>query len=195
MAGASGDIDERKRALRKTCSAARDAIAPDERAAAALDIAEIGLGFAAAKPGSVVSAYSAMGSEIDPRLLVERLARDGFRAALPVVTPLGNPLVFRAWSPGERLVARTWGILEPAEDAPVVEPDVLLVPLLAFDRAGVRLGYGGGYYDRTLARLRAIKPVIAIGLAFAGQEMADVPFGPHDQRLDWVLSPAGASKC
>ena len=136
-----------------------------------------------------------MGSEIDPRALLQSLAQSGYRTALPVVTPLGNPLRFRAWSFGEQLLARTWGILEPADDAPEVEPDVLLVPLLAFDRSGVRLGYGGGYYDRTLARLRAMQQVVAIGLAFDEQALPEVPCGPYDQRLDWVLRPAGALKC
>lgn len=142
----------------------------------------------------------AMGAEADPAVLVDVLVRDGFRTCLPVVQPIGNPLVFRAWQPGEPLMARTWGIMEPAESAPLIEPDVLLVPLLAFDRAGARLGYGGGYYDRTLARLRARKTVIAIGLAFAAQELPGVPSDNHDQRLDWVLTesgpvrPAGAAR-
>ena len=195
MTGALAEIDRLKRTLRKECAATRNAIAPAARAAGSARIAEIGILFAGSKPGAVVSAYSAMGSEIDPRSLLERVAEVGFRAALPVVTPLGNPLRFRGWSPGEQLVARTWGILEPADNAPEVEPDVLLVPLLAFDRSGVRLGYGGGYYDRTLARLRAMKHVIAIGLAFDEQALPDVPCGPYDQRLDWVLTPAGALQC
>ena len=120
--------------------------------------------------------------------------REGFRTCLPVVTPLGNPLTFRAWAPGQPLVARTWGIREPADDAAEIEPDVLLIPLLAFDRRGVRLGYGGGYYDRTLETLRARKRVTAIGLGFAEQEVAQAPCGRHDQRLDWVLLPDGPLK-
>ncbi len=185
------ELDAAKRARRKTCAAARDGLAPADRATAASRIAGIGLGFAATTPGSVVSTYAAIGSEIDPAPLVERLAAAGYRTCLPVIQPLGNPLRFRAWQPGEPLVARTWGIREPADDAPEVEPDILLVPLLAFDRRGMRLGYGGGYYDRTLERLRALEPVLAIGLAFAGQELPEVPCGPHDQPLDWVLTDAG----
>ena len=195
MPGTLAEIDKLKRALRSECAAMRNSIAPAERAAGSARIAEIGIAFAGSKPGAVVSAYSAMGSEIDPRPLLQSLAQSGFRTALPVVTPLGNPLRFRAWSFGEQLLARTWGILEPADDAPEVEPDVLLVPLLAFDRSGVRLGYGGGYYDRTLARLRAMQQVVAIGLAFDEQALPEVPCGPYDQRLDWVLTPAGALKC
>ena len=194
MTNPASDIDKAKKALRGTCAASRDALAPWVRAAASARLAEIGLGFAGAPAGAMVSAYMAMGSEIDPLPLVERLARDGLRTCLPVVQPLGNPLIFRAWEPGQPLVARTWGIREPADDAPIAEPDVLLAPLLAFDRRGVRLGYGGGYYDRTLTRLRAIKTVFAVGLAYDEQELADVPYGQHDQRLDWILRPAGPLK-
>lgn len=164
------------------------------RAAGADRIAETGIGFASPLRGAMISAYAAMGSEIDPAALLLRLAREGFDTCLPVVQPLGNPLVFRAWRPGEALVARKWGILEPADTAPTAEPDILLVPLLAFDRQGYRLGYGGGYYDRTLERLRAIKPVVAIGLAFGEQQVDEVPIGPFDQRLDWVLIPDGPKR-
>ena len=124
-------------------------------------------------------------------MLLARLARAGYRTCLPVLTPKGHPLVFRAWAAGEPLVPRMWGIREPAPTADVVEPDVLLVPLLAFDANGWRLGYGGGYYDRTLARLRVAKTIVAIGLAFDEQELAAVPHGPFDQPLDWVLTPSG----
>ena len=185
------ELDAAKRALRKICAAGRDRLTADYRAAAAAAIAGAGLGFASPPPGSVVSAYVAMGSEIDPCPLFEHLAREGSRTCLPVIQPLGNPLRFRAWLPGEPLVARTWGILEPGDGAAEVEPDILLVPLLAFDRRGMRLGYGGGYYDRTLERLRALKPIIAIGLAFAAQELPQVPSARHDQPLDRILTNDG----
>lgn len=188
------EINQIKRAMRKDCAAARERIAPEARADAALRIAGHGIGFAGVGPGAIVSAYAAMGAEIDPARLIERLAGEGYRTCLPVVTPLGNPLTFRAWAPGQPLVAHTWGIREPADDAAEIEPDVLLIPLLAFDRRGVRLGYGGGYYDRTLETLRARKRVTAVGLAFAEQEVAQAPFGGHDQRLDWVLLPDGPLK-
>lgn len=184
-------IDLAKRALRKQCSAMRDAICEADRIGASVRVSGIGLAFGSIPAGASVSGFSAMGSEIDPLGLLEWATRTGYRTCLPVVQPLGHPLQFRAWAPGEPLVARTWGIREPADTAPLVEPDALLVPLLAFDRRGVRLGYGGGYYDRTLERLRRLKPVIAIGLAYAAQELAEVPSGPHDQRLDWVLTENG----
>lgn len=191
MAAGSPGIPQSKKTLRKACEACRDALPLQARVAGADAIARIGLGFAAVPERAVVSAYAAMGAELDPAALLHRLAGEGFRTALPVITQLGSPLMFRAWQPGDPLVPRRWGILEPDDSSPEVEPDVLLVPLLAFDRRGGRLGYGGGYYDLTLARLRAVKPVVAIGLAFAEQELDAVPLLPHDERLDWVLTPGG----
>jgi 5-formyltetrahydrofolate cyclo-ligase len=88
-----------------------------------------------------------------------------------------------------------WGIREPDESAPVVEPDVLLVPLLAFDRTGARLGYGGGFYDRTLRGLRDRKSIVTIGLGYASQEVDAVPHLDYDERLDWVLTPEGLIRC
>ncbi|HUF44987.1 MAG TPA: 5-formyltetrahydrofolate cyclo-ligase, partial [Aestuariivirgaceae bacterium] len=113
---------------------------------------------------------------------------------LPVVVARGQPLVFRAWAPGNPTVAGIWSIPVPLESAPELEPDVLIVPMLAFDGEGYRLGYGGGFYDRTLARLRAIKPVVAVGAAFAGQEVAQVPRGPHDEPLDWIVTEHGPKR-
>jgi 5-formyltetrahydrofolate cyclo-ligase len=176
------------------CAAQRDGIDASLRKLAAERLAACGIGFAGAFAGATISAYAAIGSELDAFPLLERLAREGYRLALPVVTPLGNPLVFRAWAPGEPLVPAKWDIREPAGSAPAVEPDVLLVPLLAFDDDGNRLGYGGGYYDRTLRRLRSMKPIIGIGLAYDTQEIGEVPVEPHDQRLDFVLTPSGGRK-
>jgi 5-formyltetrahydrofolate cyclo-ligase len=191
MSDQPGDIAHIKRELRARCIAVREALAPAVRLAAAARLAHYGLEFVDVGPGAAVSAFSAMGAEIDPLPLVERLHREGYRICLPVVQPRGNPLVFRAWAPGETLIPRTWGIREPADTAPVVEPDVLLMPLLAFDARGARLGYGAGFYDRTLERLRGMKRVVAIGLAYDSQEIAEVPTTPQDQRLDWVLTPSG----
>ena len=105
-------------------------------------------------------------SEINPLPLMRKLADAGARLALPVVAGRGKPLVMRAWAFGEPLAPGVWGIREPRPKRREVDPDILLVPLLAFDRAGHRLGYGGGYYDMTIARLRARKAVIAVGHRF-----------------------------
>jgi 5-formyltetrahydrofolate cyclo-ligase len=141
--------------------------------------------------GAIIAGYWPMGDEMDPRPLMLALASLGLALALPVTPPRGQPLTFRAWAPGGALRPGPAGTSEPAEGA-LVNPDWLLVPLLAFDRAGRRLGYGGGYYDRTLAALPGAKP---IGIAYAGQEMAEVPAGPQDFRLPLIATEAGVILC
>ena len=139
-------------------------------------------------PGTIVSGFMPLKSEINPVPLMRKLAAAGARLALPVVAGKGKPLIMRAYAIGEPLASGVWGIREPKPEAPVVEPDILLVPLLAFDRDGHRLGYGAGYYDMTITALRARKPVIAVGIAFAAQEFDAVPTTPRDARIDLVLT-------
>jgi len=143
-------------------------------------------------PADVVAGYMPIGSEIDCLPLLRMLAADGVPLCLPVVVAPGAPLTFRRWSPGDALALGTFGISEPTDAAPEVVPQTLLVPMLAFDRQGRRLGYGGGYYDRTLEALRAADDIVAIGVAFAGQLRDKVPVGEGDQPLDWILTEAGA---
>ena len=143
--------------------------------------------------GAVVSGYWPMAEEFDDRLLLAHFAENGHPCALPVVVAKDAPLLFRRWQPGDMLITGAGGIEEPSAEATPLDPMVLLVPLLAFDAEGNRLGYGGGYYDRSMAKLRAFGPVLAVGVAFAGQAMAEVPHGPGDQRLDWIVTEAGAS--
>jgi len=176
-----------KAALRREAMARRDALPPDARQAAAEAIAARPFPLAIA-PGTIVSGFMPLKSEINPLPLMRKLAGQGARLALPVVAGRGKPLVMREWVFGEPLIAGVWGIREPKPKAAVVDPDILLVPLLAFDRAGHRIGYGAGYYDLTLTQLRARNPVIAVGLAFAAQEVAAVPATPRDARLDLVLT-------
>ena len=142
------------------------------------------------KPGEIVSAYWPFRTEVDPRPLMQRLIQAGARIALPVTPAKGadEPVQFHLWSAEDILHPSPFGVLEPHPGAGAVEPDLLLVPLLAFDRRGGRLGYGAGHYDRTLERLRAIKSVRAMGLAFAAQEVERVPTGAHDQPLDAILT-------
>jgi 5-formyltetrahydrofolate cyclo-ligase len=136
----------------------------------------------------VVSAFFPYQSEIDTRPLLGKLAGEGWTTCLPIVIALGQPLMFRRWLPGQPTTPGLWDIPQPTDDAEQVEPDVLLVPMLAFDRAGFRLGYGGGFYDRTLETLRAKKPIIAIGVAYAAQEVDTVTHDRHDQTVDYVLT-------
>jgi len=177
--------------LRRAAIARRDALPAAERIASAQAIAERGLPVEVA-PGTVVSGFSPLKSEISPLPLLRRLADAGVSLALPVVAGRGQPLIMRAWTFGAPLVSGVWGIREPPVDAPELFPDILIVPLLAFDRSGHRIGYGAGYYDMTITRLRAMKPVTAIGIAFAAQEIAAVPATPRDARLDLVLTERGA---
>jgi 5-formyltetrahydrofolate cyclo-ligase len=179
--------EQLKAALRRAAMARRDALPSAERMAAALAIADRGLPVEVT-PGTVVSGFSPLKNEISPLPLLRRLADTGASLALPVVIGRGQPLVMRAWSFGVPLASGVWGIREPPADAPELNPDILIVPLLAFDRRGHRIGYGAGYYDMTIARLRAIKPVTAIGIAFGSQEIAAVPTTPRDARLDLVLT-------
>ena len=157
-------------------------------------LAEHGLGFLGLAPGRTISGFLAIGEEIDPLPLMTRLDKDGHTLCLPVMVGKGKPLAFRAWKPGDRLAERMWGIREPTPESPEVEPDVLLVPLLAFDRHGWRLGYGGGFYDRSLRKLRSAKPVLAIGIAYDEQKVDAVPHLDYDEPLDWVLTPSGPTR-
>jgi 5-formyltetrahydrofolate cyclo-ligase len=179
-------ITSLKTDVRRAAVARRDALRPDHRAAAAATIAARPLPVVAA--GTVVSGFSPLKSEINPVPLMRAFAAAGAQLALPVVMGKGKPLTMRAWTFGAPLASGVWGIREPPPEAPEVFPDVLIVPLLAFDRAGQRIGYGAGYYDMTIARLRGMKKVTAIGVAYAAQEIAQVPITPRDAALDLVLT-------
>lgn len=180
-------IAERKADLRKQGRARREAVPVEQQSAAAQAIGARGLPLPVSS-GVVVSGYSPLKFEISPLPLLRRCADAGAKLALPVVQGRGTPLIMRAWAFGQTLGSGVWGIREPKPEAPEVFPDILIVPLLLFDRAGYRLGYGAGYYDMTITRLRAMKPVTAIGIAFAAQEIAEVPTTPRDARLDLVLT-------
>ncbi|WP_421790333.1 5-formyltetrahydrofolate cyclo-ligase [Hyphobacterium sp.] len=138
--------------------------------------------------GKVVAAYCATHSEIDPIRLMETFHCEQARIALPRVDGPDQPLTFHQWQPGDELEIGAHGIAAPKSGAPVLEPELLLVPLVAFDQRGMRLGYGGGYYDRTLAALRAKKSVMAVGIAFEVQGVKKLPTQRHDQPLDWIVT-------
>lgn len=181
------DASSQKSNLRAATLAKRDAMPAAERQAAAETLAARGLPVALA-PGLVVSGFMPMKTEINPLPLMRKLADAGAKLALPCIDGRGKPLIMRAYQFGDQFKAGQWGIREPMPDAPAVQPDILLVPLACFDRAGQRIGYGAGYYDRTIANLRAIKAITTIGIAFAVQEIPQVPATAHDERLDFVLT-------
>jgi 5-formyltetrahydrofolate cyclo-ligase len=173
--------------LRAAALATRDVLDDKQRDSAARKIAARGLPIRIAR-GAIVSGYMPIKSEIDPTPLLRKLAAKGARLALPAVMARGKSLAFRTWSPDDRLLMGPLGILEPSPAATEIVPDIMLVPLAAFDCKGHRIGYGAGHYDFTLAHLRKVKAVTAIGLAFAVQEIEAVPALSHDERLDYVLT-------
>jgi len=176
-----------KATLRSEALARRDAMPATARASAVETVTQ--RPFPVAVPaGAIVSGFSPIKTEFNPVPLMRKFGEAGASLALPVVAGRGLPLVMRAWKFGDEMASGVWGIREPKASAPEVFPDILLVPLAAFDRNGHRIGYGAGHYDRTIARLRDMKKIAAIGVCFAVQEIERVPATPFDQRLDLVLT-------
>jgi 5-formyltetrahydrofolate cyclo-ligase len=184
------DTADEKRELRAVLRARRARIAPAQAAAAARAVRERLGGIAVPDGDATVAGYWPMGDELDIRPTLEAFVASGRGCALPVVVGRGRPLIFRRWTPGDALVSGGFGTSIPAADRDETRPALLLVPLLAFDRRGFRLGYGGGYYDTTIAALRRGGGVIAIGVAFAAQEVEAVPVESFDQRLDAIATEA-----
>ena len=184
-----------KASLRKSALARRAAVGPEARAEFAAYLATEGLAIARRLAPRAVSLFRPIRDEPDVLPLLDALAQAGFVTALPVTGPRGAALVFRAWRPGDHEIVGPMRIPEPAPHLPVVEPDLLFVPLTVFDRRGNRIGYGAGYYDLTLQRLRGLHAVISVGIAYAAQEAPTVSAGPHDQKLDFVLTEHGLIDC
>lgn len=185
-----GDLQERKAELRRAAFAARKAAFLAGGAAAGEAAATVFLGGVAVPEGAVVSGYLPIRTEIDPLPLMTALTARGHRVVVPVIEGNGLPLRFREWRPGVAMVPGPFGTELPAE-GDWLDPEVLVAPLVAFDAGCWRLGYGGGFYDRTIARLSAQRPTLAVGLAFAGQEVAEIPRDATDRRLDAVATEAG----
>ncbi|WP_374574172.1 5-formyltetrahydrofolate cyclo-ligase [Phenylobacterium sp.] len=182
---AKSELRRRLRALRRELAAANPGAA--EAAAAHLPAGLAG-------EARVVAAYHPVGAEIDPRpalLALQRQSGAGASLALPVTVDRDSPLEFRLWAPDAVLARDAMGAQAPGPDAPLVTPDLVMTPLLAFDRFGGRLGQGGGHYDRTLAELRGAGSVFVLGLAYAGQEVDRLELDAHDQRLDAILTETG----
>ena len=177
-----------KSALRRDALARRGAIEPAARAAFSRRLAEEGSRLARLWRPRIVSVFYPLRDEPDTLPLLTALAEDGFATALPTVVGRGSPLTFRLWRPGEPTRPGAMSIREPLAEAPAVDPELLFVPLACFDRRGHRIGYGAGYYDRSLARLRAMKHTRAAGVAYGVCEIAAVPYETHDQSLDAVVT-------
>jgi 5-formyltetrahydrofolate cyclo-ligase len=191
VAKRSGDLLDLKRRARTAANAQRLQAHKTLGERAGLMLAQHELPVIRKEAIASVSGFYPYQAEINVLPLLARLVSEGWRTALPIVMAKGAPLTFRAWAPGEPTGRGIWDIHIPLETADELQPDVLLVPMLAFDRRGYRLGYGGGFYDRTLAELRKLKPVVAIGVAYALQEMDEIPAAPYDEPLDWILTERG----
>lgn len=188
------DVAEEKRALRvKAADRGRRAHAEDFTGRLSQQMRDHALAGLPIAAGAVVGGYWPRSNEIDVRPLLTALHERGHAIGLPHVRR-GQPMSFHRWRPNDRLVPGVFGIEMPDFHAPEVVPDVLLLPLLAFDRHGNRLGYGGGYNDRTIAALRARKPLLCVGIAYAAQEFDTVPHDALDQRLDWVVTEKGVRR-
>jgi len=137
---------------------------------------------------SVVSGYWPISGEIDIRNLMDQLIEKSVKICLPVTCGPGAPMIFRSWKTGDKLRLGQYGVQQPEQIKMKLEPDTVIVPLLAFDRFGNRLGYGGGYYDSTISFLRQKREILAIGVAFDCQEVSSVPSNERDERLDWVIT-------
>ena len=183
------NIEEAKAALRIRAHAARAALSHSEQADAAQVVAQLFFAALAPAPGEIVAAYWRIRDELDCQPILVRLMDTNQPVVLPVVMGADAPLDLRVWEQGTSLYEAGFGTLAPSELAPRAEPDIVLMPLLGFDQAGTRLGYGGGYYDRTLAGMSK-KPKL-VGLAFAAQELEIIPREEHDVPLDAVITEAG----
>jgi 5-formyltetrahydrofolate cyclo-ligase len=189
MTHAVGKEDVRARARER-----RDSVKAEAPALSRL-MAQVFLDSVLLPASAVVSAYVAIRGEADPSFLIDALRARGHVLVLPRVSARDRPLDFHLYRPGAALVPGGFGLSEPDASWPRLDPDILLVPLLAFDATGTRIGYGGGYYDRTLASLRARgRPVLAVGYGFAIQEFPTLARDAHDQRLDWIVTETSARR-
>ncbi|WDQ99626.1 5-formyltetrahydrofolate cyclo-ligase [Devosia sp. J2-20] len=183
------NIENAKAALRLEAHAARAALSPAQRADAAATVADLFFNEIDLQPADVVAAYWRIRDELDCQPILVRLMDSHQTVVLPVVLGPEQPLELRVWEQGASLYEAGFGTLAPSELAPQTEPDVIIMPLLGFDSQGTRLGYGGGYYDRTLAHMK--KSPKLIGLAFAAQELDSIPRDSHDVPLDAIITEAG----
>ena len=189
MIDSEANLEEQKAQLRTEALARREAVPQADRADAAKAAAQHFLEGVPLANGQVVALYWPIRDEIDCKPLLTKLVDSGQPVALPVVLGEDLPLELRLWEDGQPLYPSGFGTLAPAETAPLAEPDIVVIPLLGFDKTGTRLGYGKGYYDRTLASLTR-KPLL-VGYAFAGQELDFIPREAHDLPLDLLVTETG----
>ncbi|MBI3452827.1 MAG: 5-formyltetrahydrofolate cyclo-ligase [Rhodospirillales bacterium] len=189
------NVVESKRTVRSEAMSKRHAVHESGGGKLALAVRELFLAMIPLARGAAVGGYWPMGAELDIVPVLATLDGRGHVCALPVVEDRHQPLVFHRWRPQDKLIPGVFGTSTPRRDTPQVDPDLLLVPLLAFDVDGYRLGYGGGFYDRTIAGLRRRKKeFLAVGVAFSAQEVPFVPREAFDERLDWIVTDQAARR-
>ena len=181
-------VAHKKAELRAACLATRKQL-PEKHPDADEALSQHVLSVVASASVGTVAGYVALPGELDPAVALKALSDKGATLALPVAVDEPSVLQFRRWLPGEALIRGPFGTVHPEASAPVIDPDVVLLPLVAFDRQGHRLGMGQGYYDRTLAHLRGSKNIAAYGLGFDEQEVGRIPIGSFDQPLDGIITP------
>lgn len=189
------DLEKTKAALRDEVTKKRVAVHHMARERVSIAVRDLFFSTIPLQPQSVVAGYWPLTGEVDTVPLLYQLFDKGHSVALPVVTDHHAPLIFRAWSPDMNLAEGYAGTRVPPTDSPALQPDFIIVPLVAFDRAGYRLGYGGGFYDRTLNAMRRTRPITAIGIAYAVQQVPLVPHDGSDAKLDWVITEESAIQC
>ncbi len=189
------EIESAKKSLREEVMKKRVAVHTQSRDRAAATVRDLFLQTLPLRPNMIVAGYWPLSGELDTTPLLNALAEKKYSVCLPVVTDHKDPLIFRAWNPGMTLTEGYSGTKVPPTSAPVQEPDIIMVPLIAFDRAGYRLGYGGGFYDRTLNALRAERTILAVGLGYGVQQVPIVPHDGGDAKLDWVVTDEAAINC
>lgn len=187
------DTAEAKRALRVSAAAKRATAHAGDSSGAAAALRHHFIAEVPVPAKAVIGGYWPTGTEIDIRPLLKALHERGHVIGLPRAQR-GQALVYHRWSPDDALALGKFGIMMPSHDRPVVTPDVLILPMLAFDARGMRIGYGGGYSDRTMAELRRRGPLLCVGVAYAAQEVEGVPADSFDQRLDWIVTETGARR-
>ena len=195
----ASEIKLQKNKMRRAALLCRQGLAQKSGSGIGVHLAEIFFNDFVATADLTVAGYWPIGSEADVKPLLTKLHQKDTICFLPVIIGRGEALHFRKWQPNDKLVMSDLGILEPAAVQPMGTPNMVLVPLLAFDMQGYRIGYGGGFYDRTLQVMRSEarnrnQEIIAIGIGYAGQKVESVPHDNFDQRIDWVLTEEGVCK-
>lgn len=179
--------------LRQVLSKRRKEIVPDARHGHKLK--DVFFKHFTLNEGLVLAGFWPMAQELDLVPLLSKLDQQGMTCALPVVEAPACPLVFRKWRRGDELDKGPYGTSHPFDTQGVVEPEMLIIPLLGFDLEGARLGYGGGYYDRTIEAIKSHSKVCCIGVGFDEQQVECIPTGPYDQKMDWIVTPTRVIQC